>query len=209
MQTFLFLPTVHTGLLRLGHGHSPHAVIRMEPCLWLFPVPFLPAPHFCIGADPPTPRAAGPPGSSPALHVQRAQKDPPRLEEDPTHPLHSAGGCQPRVRVAAVQEWTLCCVVGGSSQFQLKNYRCGLPNRIIKIFALCIIFNLCCFVISNEQMHLLSDVLISFAFPAEIVSSHRSLTFFKMLKKDWTARFVFRGIDHLKILKSARNDQLT
>lgn len=127
MQTCLFLPTVHPGLLRLGHGHSPHAVIRMEPCLRRFPVPFLHAPHFCVGPDPPTGRAAGPPGSPPALHVQRAPKDPPRLGEDPTHPLHFAGGGQPRVRVAAVQEGTLWIVSNPTEELPMWP-----PNRSLR-----------------------------------------------------------------------------
>lgn len=48
-----------------------------------------------------------------------------------------------------------------------------------------------CFVISNEQMHLPPDLLISCAFPAEIANSHQSLTFFKMLKKGLNRLFCF------------------
>lgn len=107
-NVFLSPPAVHAGLLRLGHGHRPHADIWMEPCLWPSPVPLLPAPYLCSGPDPPSCCPAGPPGPSPALPVRSAQTDPPRLGEDPTHPLHSArrrlpqwaGGHQPRVREA-------------------------------------------------------------------------------------------------------------
>lgn len=115
-----FSPAVHAGLLCLGHGHCPHTDIWMEPRLWPRPVPLLPAPYLCSGPGSPPCCPAGPPAPSSTLPVQPAPKDPPRLGEDPTHPLHSAGGrlqqwaggCQPRVR-GAVGESTLkvsiCC----------------------------------------------------------------------------------------------------
>lgn len=52
---------------------------------------------------------------------------------------------------------------------------------IEKAFALCIMLKLYCFVISNEQMHFLSDVRISLGFPADIVNGQLSLISFKML----------------------------
>ncbi|GAA6217911.1 metalloreductase STEAP3 [Lates japonicus] len=64
--------------------------------------PFYMPPHLLTGPDSPARGSAGPPGSLRALHGGAAPANPPRLGEEPTHPLHPArrrlpqraGGCQ-------------------------------------------------------------------------------------------------------------------
>lgn len=102
----LLSPAVHTRLLRIVHGHPPHAPLWLEPCLRSGPVPLPPASHLHTGPDPSPHGSAGPPGPLRALRGEATQADPPRLGEEPPHPLHPAGGqlpqraggCQSRVK---------------------------------------------------------------------------------------------------------------
>lgn len=104
--TLLSPPAVHTRLLCLVHGHPPHAPLWLGPRLRSGPVPLQPASHLHTGPDPPRHGPAGPPGSPGALCGHAAREGPPRLGEEPAHPLHAAGrrqpqragGCQPCVR---------------------------------------------------------------------------------------------------------------
>jgi len=81
---------VFSWLLCLVHGHPPHTHIWLESCLQSSPLPLLPAPHFRAGPGPSPLGPGGPPGSLRALRGRAAQTDPPRLGEEPTHPLHPA-----------------------------------------------------------------------------------------------------------------------
>lgn len=88
----LLSPAVLSGLLRSVHGHPPHAPLRLGPRLRPGPVPLLPTPHLHAGPHSPHSGTAGPHGPLRALRGHTAQANPPRLGEEPPHPLHSAGG---------------------------------------------------------------------------------------------------------------------